>query len=99
MKRLFVAVPVSEAIVKKVKPLLSGLSETGADLKLVSLSQLHFTLKFLGDVDKKKISDIERKLAEIAGKINKFEVSLQGVGVFPSLERINVVWIGAKNFL
>src|SRR3989338_2381064 len=96
MKRMFVAVPVSEEVKNKIKPILSDLSKTGADLKLASLSHLHFTLKFLGDVDEKKIPGIERKLAGIAEQMKGFEISVKGVGVFPSLERINVVWMGVE---
>ena len=96
MKRLFVAVPVSEEIKERIKPVLSELPKTGADLKVVSIFNLHFTLKFLGEVEEKKIPEIEEKLTEIAQKTKKFEVSLKGVGVFPSLERINVIWVGTE---
>src|SRR3989344_4339506 len=96
MKRLFVAVPVSEEVRERIKPVLSELSETGADLKAVSIFNLHFTLKFLGDIDEKQISEIEETLAGIARRMNGFEVSLKEVGVFPSMERISVVWIGTE---
>ena len=96
MKRLFFAVLVSEELKNKIKPVVDELSKTGADLKLVSLSHLHFTLKFLGDVEEKKIVEIERKLAVVAGKTTSFGISVKGVGVFPSLERIDVVWVGAE---
>jgi 2'-5' RNA ligase len=89
MKRLFVAVPVSEEIKKRVKEIVDKLKETGADLKLVS--DFHFTLKFLGDVSEEKIDEIKEKLSSI--KQDKFSIKLQKVGVFPSMERINVVWI------
>lgn len=98
MKRLFVAVPVSEEVKERIKPILSELSKTDADLKLVSLFNLHFTLKFLGDVDEKQIPEVEKKLAGIATKTREFEISVKGVGVFPSKDRINVVWIGVENF-
>jgi len=97
MKRLFVAVPVSEEVKERIKPVLSELSKTGADLKLVPLSHLHFTLKFLGDVDEKIIPEIEKKLVEIAARTKTFEVLVTGIGVFPPLERINVLWIGVEN--
>ena len=41
MKRLFVAIPVSEVITKEIKSLVSELSKTNADLKLVSLSNIN----------------------------------------------------------
>ncbi len=97
MKRLFVAVPVSEEAKEKIKPVLNGLSKIDVDLKLVSFSHLHFTLKFLGDVDEKNIPEIEKMLAGIAEKTEAFDIFVNGVGVFPSIERINVVWIGVED--
>jgi len=96
MKRLFVAVPVSDEVKQKIQELVEKLKETGADLKLVSLFNLHFTLKFLGDVGESKIPEIEERLAGIAAKTRGFEVTVKGTGVFPSFDRINVVWIGSE---
>ena len=97
MKRLFVAVPVSEEVKNNIKPVVNELSKLGAGLKLVSVSQLHFTLKFLGEVDEKEILQIEKKLTRVAEKTTEFNVPLKGIGVFPSVDRINVVWIGTDN--
>lgn len=97
MKRLFVAVPVSEEVKHNVKQVVDDLVKTGADFKLVSLEKAHFTLKFLGDVEKEKIPEIKEKLQKIAGKSKKLEITVKGVGVFPSLEKINVVWIGLED--
>ncbi len=97
MKRLFVAVPVSEEVKDKIKSVVDELSKTGADLKLVSLENLHFTFKFLGNVEDGKIPEIENKLQKIAESYAQFEIKVKGVGVFPSLERINVVWIGVED--
>ncbi len=99
MKRLFIAVPVSEEIKEKIKSVLTELSKTGADLKIISLSNLHFTLKFLGNVDDKQIPEIEKNLVEIAAKTKRFEITVKGVGVFPSLDRISVVWVGTDGHL
>jgi len=92
MKRLFVAVPISREIKEKIISLIQKLRNTEADLKSVSLENLHFTLKFLGKVEEDKIPEIVAKVMEIPSK--PFSISLQGMGVFPSLERIKVVWAG-----
>jgi len=97
MKRLFVAVLVSEEAKEKIKLLRAGLFRTGADLNLASLSGLHFTLKFLGSVDESKIPEIKQKLNQLAKNTNNFEVLIKGMGVFPDLEKIRVVWIGVEN--
>lgn len=93
--RLFIGVPVSEEVKEKIRPLYEKLKGTGADFNFVSIENLHFTIKFLGDVEENKIEEIKEKFSELKSK--SFQISLQKVGVFPSLERINVVWIGVQD--
>ena len=95
MKRLFVGIPVSEEIKVTLQPVVDQLRQTGADLTMVAMDKPHFTLKFLGDVSEKEISFVLEKLETIT--VPKFTLSVAGVGVFPSLERINVIWIGTKS--
>ncbi len=51
----------------------------------------HLTLKFLGEVDEKKINEIKNKLKDI--KFKSFKVRLGKLGVFPHEKHINVIWI------
>lgn len=99
MKRLFIAVPIPDGIKRKVSKLYPLFKETGADLKFVSLANLHFTLKFLGDVEEEMIEKIEERLANICANSDVFEIFLDKVGVFPSFDRIKVLWVGAENNL
>src|SRR3989338_1626666 len=92
MKRIFIAIPVAEEVKEKIKSFVHELSASGADLKLVSLENLHLTLKFLGEVDEDKIPLIREKLSAISQK--PFSISFQSIGVFPAVDRINVIWIG-----
>ena len=95
MIRLFVGVPVSEEVKKKIKPTITELQELRADLNLVPLENLHFTVKFLGEVDEDEILEIREMLDSI--KLNKFKIKLSKIGAFPSLDRINVIWIGSES--
>lgn len=97
MKRLFVAIPVSDEIKRAIKPIAESLASTGADPRLVPPENIHFTLKFLGDVDEKKIPEIENKLLHLAKNTKKFILKVKNAGVFPSLEKINVVWLGVED--
>lgn len=97
MKRLFVAIPVSDEIRQAIGPVAESIVNTGVALRLVSLENLHFTLKFLGDVDESRIPEIEDKLQDIAGNTKRFMIKVKNVGVFPSLEKINVVWLGVED--
>lgn len=96
-KRLFVAVPVSKEVQERIKIIYQQLKDTGADLKLVSLENLHFTLKFLGEVEENKIMEIAEKINAFASKRNHFSVGLKGVGAFPNKNLIKVIWIGVNN--
>ncbi|MBU0470550.1 MAG: RNA 2',3'-cyclic phosphodiesterase [Nanoarchaeota archaeon] len=96
MKRLFVSVPVSEKIKEKIALLIDELKKTGADFNFVSLENLHFTVKFLGDVEESKLEEIKNKLRAALTDFKKFKIELKEVGVFPSLERITVIWIGVE---
>lgn len=95
MKRLFVAVPLTAEIKGQITPLREELKASGADLKLVAVENLHFTLKFLGEVDESRISEIVEQLSSFSPK--PFFLSLRGVGVFPSREKINVIWMGIES--
>ncbi len=55
---------------------------------------LHITLKFLGETDKK--IDIEAKIKEAVKQFSPFMVSLKGIGAFPSPKRARILWIGVK---
>src|SRR3989338_11326448 len=97
-KRLFVGVPLSLEVRQKIaEQLLKPLQQSGADLHLVTAEQLHFTLKFLGDVDESQIERIKEILRQVAASRQPFLVRLQNVGVFPSPEYMRVIWVGVEN--
>ena len=97
MKRLFVAVPISPEISGNLRHLTDALRQIKGDFSFVSLNNAHITLKFLGEVEEKQIPSIIQKLGEIASGHTSSSLSVSGVGVFPSLERINVIWVGANS--
>jgi 2'-5' RNA ligase len=91
--RVFVAVDFPDGEAKrKVMEVQEALCETGADLKPVEPGNLHITLRFLGEVERGLVERIKMELSEI--RFQPFNVLFEGVGVFPDLRRINVVWIG-----
>jgi len=55
---------------------------------------VHFTLKFLGDVAVDRLAQVRSACAARAALTAPFTVRLQGAGVFPNLQRPRVVWIG-----
>lgn len=53
---------------------------------------IHVTLKFLGSVNKPKLDMVKESLSKIQFK--PFSLEVKGAGAFPSLGRMNVIWVG-----
>jgi len=65
---------------------------TGADLKLVERENLHFTLKFLGEITDAQAAEVKSRLQGL--NLKGVEVEVRGAGAFPSPARARVVWAG-----
>ena len=80
-------------ILSKVESLQKELASSGADLKLVNPSILHFTVRFLGEIDKARADKI---ISALEGRVKPvdIDVAFRGTGAFPSESRISVIWIG-----
>ncbi|MEM2739323.1 MAG: RNA 2',3'-cyclic phosphodiesterase [Candidatus Bathyarchaeia archaeon] len=91
--RCFIAVDLEdEGIIERVKSFQEALARTGNPMKIVEPENLHFTLKFLGDVPVARIESIEEALSSLSFK--PFDLEVKGVGYFPGGGRVNVVWVG-----
>lgn len=55
---------------------------------------IHLTLKFLGDVEEARLTDVDRVLTDVAGRFSPFELVARGCGVFPNERAPRVLWIG-----
>ncbi len=92
--RCFVAVDIDENLKDKIINIQKELATLG-NMKLVEKQNLHFTLKFLGEINERTIKEVMNKLESIAKQTQSFTINIQGMGAFPSLDYIRVVWIGA----
>ena len=91
--RCFVAVDIPEEIKNKIKEVQQEFSSF--DAKLVEPKNLHFTLKFLGEISENNIESISKKLTDVARSVQPFNIQLSGMGAFPNLSYIRVVWVSA----
>lgn len=95
MKRLFVGIPFPPDLRVKIEPVLAELKLPG--VSPVAVENLHLTIKFLGEVEEKKLLEIEEKLSKLASLTPSFPVEFRGIGAFPDLKQPQVVWIGAES--
>jgi 2'-5' RNA ligase len=95
--RLFVSVDLDGLAddVAAVQERFAGAS----GLRLTDPEQTHVTLKFLGDTDPDRRPALVEELAaavDDAG-VDPFTATVGGLGVFPDIDYISVVWVGFRN--
>ena len=90
--RVFVAVEIStEEILDRIHTLQEDVK---INAKPIRVDQIHFTLKFLGEINETKCEDVKKVLNDMT--FSQFEISLNGVGGFPNLKNPRVIWIGVE---
>ena len=88
--RLFVALPLPEALRTRLSALAAGLP--GA--RWLPPENLHVTLRFIGEVDGGQTRDIDAALAQV--RAPGFPVTLAGVDRFGSGAKVRALWAGVE---
>ena len=91
--RTFVAVEAPGDVCGPAVRLISRLRTTSANVRWVE-PPLHFTLKFLGDVDVLEIPDVCGAVADAVADVAPFQLEVRGAGAFPTADRPRTIWIG-----
>ncbi|MDR5697893.1 MAG: RNA 2',3'-cyclic phosphodiesterase, partial [Armatimonadota bacterium] len=95
--RLFVAIPLDPALrpaAQRVRDEIVRLCpEAATGVKWVEPHNLHFTLKFLGEVPDAKVPEVAASLGRLR-ECEAFEIRIEGVGAFPTSSSPRVVWVG-----
>jgi 2'-5' RNA ligase len=94
--RLFVSIDLDRELTEKAAGIEERIRATGADVKLVEPRNLHFTLKFLGEVPESQVPGIEEKIGKALEDTRPFQVSIAGFGYFGSPSYIRTLWVDVK---
>jgi 2'-5' RNA ligase len=97
--RTFIAIKIPKEIKDKLTKLENDLRNgvlREAFIKWVKPGNIHLTLKFIGEVDERKLEDIKIGLKKVVREFSPFQVSFSEVGGFPNLRRPRVIWVGVK---
>lgn len=99
MKRIFVAVDISDKARRKTAAYIESLRREFPNLRVgwEKPEKLHLTMKFLGDTDENQLEKLKRIAQNIAGEIPKFNLRIAETGVFPSPRNARVLWIDVKD--
>jgi len=93
--RSFIAIKLSEEAKKGLTRLRKELErDEHRFVKWVDPGGIHLTLKFLGNIPSKRITEITGAIEEAAQGISPFHLEISGLGAFPSLRQARVLWVG-----
>jgi 2'-5' RNA ligase len=92
--RLFVALPVPERVrstltdvQRELRPLLKE-----GEASWPRTGHFHLTLRFLGNVDSRRIEELETCLRPLAAAHEQMVLHCERLGCFPALRRPKVIW-------
>lgn len=93
--RSFVAIELPEGAKRGLARLRGELErDEHRFVKWVDLEGIHLTLKFLGNVPTRQVAQITGAIEEATQGISPFHLEISGLGVFPSLRQVRVLWVG-----
>lgn len=93
--RAFVALRLSAEVESAISELAGRLRELRSGIRWVRPSNLHLTLRFLGDeVEHNLLQALDKILNEVAVQTSPFVLNARSTGAFPNLDRPRTIWIG-----
>ena len=98
MKRLFIGIPIESQ--KSVQQVEAWRNDTQLNRNVLNWTipgNWHITLFFLGSTEESAVAVLQQLIEESFSKIQAYETSLFGVGVFPNAHNPKVLWLGLQN--
>jgi 2'-5' RNA ligase len=93
--RSFIAIELPEEAKKGLARLRKELErDEHKFVKWVDPGGIHLTLKFLGNIPSKRVTEITEAMEKAAQGISPFHLEISGLGAFPSLKQARVFWVG-----
>lgn len=81
--RLFIAINPPPPILAALAPLQDRLAQTKADIRWLSSSHYHITIKFIGEVPDSLLPQISARLTQAAAQVPIFPLTVEGLSRFP----------------
>ncbi len=92
--RTFLALAIPDDRVAKLGRLQSLIAPEMPGTRWVDPTRFHATLAFLGDVPHADLGRVCRAVAVACADRGPLDLRLEGLGVFPDIERPRVAWVG-----
>ena len=93
--RSFIAIELPEEVRKGLARLRDELErDEHRFVKWVDPGGMHLTLKFLGNIPSKRVTEVTGAMEEATHGISPFHLEISGLGAFPGLKQVRVFWVG-----
>src|SRR3990167_5292147 len=89
--RAFICVEFPSEIIKEIARVQEVLGKYKFTGKMTELENLHLTLKFLGEIDDRKLEEVKMQLSGV--KVKGFEARLGDIGIFGRNGNPKIVWV------
>ncbi len=86
--RLFTAITLPD----KVRSELAAIQPHHPDIRLTPESQLHMTMRYIGETDKAKTRRVIQALSHVS--FSPFDITISGTGSFPGMGSPSILWAG-----
>ncbi|MEM2637648.1 MAG: RNA 2',3'-cyclic phosphodiesterase [Candidatus Korarchaeota archaeon] len=90
--RAFIAVDIPENVIPQITQIIKEIKDTKMNLKLVEPENIHFTLKFLGEIPEEEVAKLAERIEKFT--FDSFSIVLTKIGVFPDIAYPKVIWLG-----
>lgn len=93
--RAFVAVFAPPDVAARIAAVLEALRAPGDGVSWVRATNLHYTMRFLGDLSDRQVEAARRAASQAARGTAPFRLVLGAQGMFPNSKQPRVLWLGA----
>ncbi len=94
--RSFLAIELDKELVPKILDVQKEFKKTNANIKYVPSQNMHFTLKFFGNIDLDMVEDISSAVEKVIKNYSSFDLNIKNCGCFPNKKVIKVLWLGLE---
>ena len=95
--RMFIALPLPEAVKDHLVTFLEPRQEVAADLRWTVPEQWHLTLAFLPEVADRNTDELLERLSRVASRRSPLALQLAGAGAFPNPARAKTLWAAVEH--
>jgi RNA 2',3'-cyclic 3'-phosphodiesterase len=96
--RIFIGIKLDTAAIEHVEKFLKPFKKISTPIRWVKPSNIHITLKFIGDIPDNEYPQIEQAVLQATKDLNLggLDLKLTGCGKFGKRDSLNIFWIGVS---